>query len=688
MPKYLLILLFMYMNAAVHQCAVAESIHLEPGFQIYVEKDAPAALQNALIILQRDIRDVLGKESVITSDRAVLKAASSLIVLTGNRLADDSSFAAVEGFEAHQVAVHNGNVICQGADLRGTIFAIFTFSEKCLGIKPLWYWASLKPHKQEQIEIPSDFKLAFTSPDVKYRAWFPNDTDMFDPWRQQSEANNGVWLETMLRLKLNTVNWNGRVFDKAYAVSDDFMLIKKYGLYVTFHHHNPMNACFSGWKDYWAQYKKQPAPELLLSNEALIKEYWRYCIKTLVQNKLDVIWVVNFRGNTDGPYWDTFKDAPADMNERAAVINRLVRDQIEMIRQETGDDNPPIRMIFYNELSDLLAQGLLDPPTGENMMWTFVAARRDHFPNFDLRQAVITQGAGLGYYMNLQFTSTGSHLAQAEGPWKMEQNYRCVISKGPLVFSELNAGNLREHLMGLSANARMLWNYDDYTTDDFLPKFCADYFGTENARAAADLYKAFFNAYWNPKKSDLEEFDRQYIFQDLRYQKAIGQMNKVFFKPYNPNPLRDFPNEQLANRTFRIEPADNGADNQVDAMLNGIGQSIAAWEDVTGRADALYQRLSPESKPFFNDNLRAQAHFMLNLNKTLESYCLAYKDREKQDVYLSSACRFAVLAQESILQTAHDDFAQWYDQERIFNLKTMVKTVQDTLATRRSSASR
>ena len=45
------------------------------------------------------------------------------------------------------------------------------------------------------------------------------------------------------------------------------------------------------------------------------------------------------------------------------------------------------------------------------------------------------------YYMNLQFTSTGAHLAPAEGPWKMEANYRYVNTRGPLTFSVVNAGN-------------------------------------------------------------------------------------------------------------------------------------------------------------------------------------------------------------------------------------------------------
>ncbi len=94
--------------------------------------------------------------------------------------------------------------------------------------------------------------------------------------------------------------------------------------------------------------------------------------------------------------------------------------------------HPLTRMIFYDELSDLLAEGLLHPPNEKEMIWNFVAARRDHFPNKDIRSIPLPDSVKLGYYMNFQFTSTGSHFAQAEGPWKMERNYDLWIQRTAL----------------------------------------------------------------------------------------------------------------------------------------------------------------------------------------------------------------------------------------------------------------
>ena len=138
----------------------------------------------------------------------------------------------------------------------------------------------------------------------------------------------------------------------------------------------------------------------------------------------------------------------------------MIRIQLAMIKKATGENDPFVRMTFYDELSDLLAKGYLQPPTGKNMLWTFVAGRRDHYP------------------------------------WKMEANYRYVNTRGPLTFSVVNAGNLREFVMEMSANARMMWDMKAYNTDSFLIDFCTQYFGKEHAAEAAKLYHDYYYAYW------------------------------------------------------------------------------------------------------------------------------------------------------------------------------------------------
>src|SRR5690606_14594369 len=143
---------------------------------------------------------------------------------------------------------------------------------------------------------------------------------------------------------------------------------------------------------------------------------------------IEFIWQLSFRAHGDRAFWATFKDAPESDAARAEIINRMWAIQYDMVRRITKEQTPTYRITLYNELSDFMAAGLLKLPSTENLILNYVATRRDHYPNEDMVNFNLP-GVNIGYYLNLQFTSTGAHLAQAEGPWKMEFNYRFVNSK-------------------------------------------------------------------------------------------------------------------------------------------------------------------------------------------------------------------------------------------------------------------
>ena len=432
-----------------------------------------------------------------------------------------------------------------------------------------------------------------------------------------------------------------------------------------------------------------PVDQYMIADLPQLEEFWRYNVRTLLNNGIDkVLWTVNFRGDGDRPFWvrrsgGTVEDAPTSMTERAALMNDVVGRQVEILRDEHDGVFPETRMIFYDEIADFMASGLLEPPAEENLIWNYVAARRDHFPNDDIRNQVVPDGIKLGYYMNLQFTSTGSHMAQAEGPWKMEQNFRYVNSKNatPLTFSVVNAGNIREHVFTLSANAEMMWNFDQYNSDRFTLDFAAMYFGSSASAEIASLYGDFFDAYWEQKRADIPGFDRQYIFHDLRYKQAVVQISERFFDEIVLNPLTDYPHEQLPNRTFRIVPADTGHVNQVEAILSGTRSSAERFLAVAERADETVVSMNQPYVRFFNDNLRSQAYFMAHLNNALHFYIRAYiePDTAARKVLLIEALGAAQEARSSLHQRAYGRFSTWFDEERIFGMDDFVGRIAATL---------
>ena len=657
----------------------AEGLTMKGGHvTIVVPSDETSQVKLAVEALQRDFEKVMGFKPAIVNTLGTSDGVELVVI---NQATDGARNLGAQkeltGFESHAVyadAQHR-RIYLQGTDMRGAIYAIYSFSEQLLGVPPLWYWCDWQPQRQTEIAVPDDFDYFQPSPTVRYRAWFPNDEDLFVPWRRKSADNNERWLETMLRLKLNTVEYTATVTTSG-TLNGEAMLYKKYGLVLTSHHMVALNNSFANWDAYWQQVKHTTPPALSVNDMTSLREFWQYNINAVMNSGVENLWQVAFRGKTDQPFWSVFTDAPAADRERAEVINRMVKEQYDMICASTGEDNPFVRMTFYDEISTLLAAGYLKPPAATNMLWTFVAGRRDHYPYDDLVNWTNTDNVKLGYYMNLQFYSTGAHLAPAEGPWKMEDNYRYVQGKGPLTFSVVNAGNLREFLMEMSANAAMMWDSEGYTTDAFLRRFCAQYFGEEHADEAAQLYHDYYYAYWNPKKSDFPGgFDRQYVFQDLRHSQVIKQINNTW-STFKANPFTEIGYESVAGRTFRIEGR-----NPVDSVLAGMSREMQAFADVALRCEELQNRLPEGAQTFFYDHLSAYAHYMQQLSTAVYHFVYAYKNKNDDRYgHLTTAYEAMIAAKAALKASEHGAFSHWYDTDDKFEMDARIEAIRSRLA--------
>lgn len=657
------------------------------GLVIVVSDKEEGAIKIALSAIIRDFREVMEFEPEIHSqmnarddetELVIVNRASGLLSVPPDQALD------LDGFESHRVyadAEHN-RIYLEGYDLRGTIFAIYTFAEEILGVPPLKYWCSWVPAKQRKISVESNLNIYFKSPQVRYRSLLPGDQDFFNPWKRNSPENDNVWLETTLRLKMNTVETYSTI-EPGYKVSDYARLIDKYGLVITSHHTSGLNTSFGTWETYWEKVRNMDAPKLLLANEQAIIDFFRYNAETVKRSGIDNLWTVAFRGRVDQPFWSVFADAPPGDQERAEVINRMLQIQLDIIKDVTGNPNPYARITFYDELANLMAKGYLKPPEDENMIWTFVAARRDPYPYDDLVNFNPAKPVKLGYYMNFGFASTGAHVAPAESPWKMEFNYRYINSKGPLYFSVVNVGNFREFVLELSANAKMLWDYDSYDTESFMIEYCSQYFGAEHATEVSQLYKDFYDAYWNPKPSVFEGMDRQFTFQDLRYARAFDQIYNVFYSStdsLNMNPLSEIGYESVPGRTFRIDLENNQSTNQVDALLYGMNKTIPRFESVARRCTEMMPGLDRNKQVFFNDNLRIYSYYMAYLSKTLYHFVSAYRNQGDKDLLvkdLEMARSNATSAKSILYDGQHGIFNTWYSGAdplaRTFQLDSLIE---------------
>ena len=112
--------------------------------------------------------------------------------------------------------------------------------------------------------------------------------------------------------------------------------------------------------------------------------------------------------------------------------------------------------------------------------WNYASEQRDHYPRPEIFLLPHSRQQDFGYYLNLQFFTTGSHLTSGEGPWKVGQNLRQVttgVQPGHLRFVVLNVGNVREFTMEIAVASALLWD-SAVTVDAALDGFCERYYGT------------------------------------------------------------------------------------------------------------------------------------------------------------------------------------------------------------------
>lgn len=639
-------------------------------------------IKRAVQDLQRDIEWVLGVKPTIVATVAELQAKPGIIVTgTGSSTASfrDTSLT---GHENHKITVKAENdinhIVLQGSDTRGTIYAIYTFSDKFLGVPPLWYWSGWQPVKKTSITVPTDGGIFVGTPQTKYRAWFLNNQDLWLGWSAPAGVDKyDVLFETMLRLKLNTFHIGEQIGEYGGSWLERSQQAQYRGLQIAA---NDL-AQFRQWNKYWTEIRGTTAPALTLANKAKFSEFWRYSLQYAKDNNLDVIWILGFRGTGDGGFWEDMSDAPTAPSARGDVIEEMTRTQMALVREVFGTQNEKMAFLIWNELTDLTSENNLQLPQDPDLIWIFGNDIRDHFPRNDALNMQLPSSQPYGYYMNLQFTSTGSHLVEGEGPWKAAQNFKLLQNRRPggrLDFGYFNVGNVREFLLTSAVSSEMLWNIESYNPDTSMQQILGRYFGSANAVSLTTLYKRMMDGYYQQKANSLTNFTRQYIFHDLRMKEAIDkQLDFIRSKKRNLNPFD-------VNR-LKIDPAYNKTSSQVGAVMTGSQTASSLFKTLVTDMAAAKNNISAASHPFYTDTFLAPAMFLRDAHTTLyhvtRSHFTVSSNISESYCNLKLAKDASVQMKLSLNQTAHEPFTTWYSDENIFGLTAIDTEIQQTLST-------
>jgi len=184
----------------------AKTIILDAALTIIQSPDEPGAVRLATQSLADDFEAAVGARPAVIDGK---ENAAPVTILVGEwlKIPEPLRPPSLTGAESFSISVQTANrnnqrptkvVVLAGADIRGTMYAIYQFSEKYLGIDPLYYWTNRQPERRASIEIPASLDERFPTPLFKYRGFFINDEDLLTGWapgelKDKSGISLSVW---------------------------------------------------------------------------------------------------------------------------------------------------------------------------------------------------------------------------------------------------------------------------------------------------------------------------------------------------------------------------------------------------------------------------------------------------------------------------------------------------------------
>ncbi len=399
-----------------------------------------------------------------------------------------------------------------GSNVRGTIFGIYDFEHKHLGVDPFWFWADHEPATQPELVFDSRIDYGPSpEPTWKYRGWTLNDHPQFMEWLQSGivqrtrysrymfaihpEVLEKLW-EAALRLKMNMFTWYFIDIDW-YPDYERLRAAVDRGLLVTQHQMESVGADTGFWDDYWRNHNPAGKPKEFsyqLHPEAF-REFWTYYIRRWSEFSPQVVWELNLRGWADGEYKEAGLPDGGTPQQRSEIISQAIADQARLVRQY--DRNPDVEMMtsLYSEVGRNYDQGWIKIPegvttgfcdagmSGMSYSKTFWTEPRDPERHY-------------GQYFHTQYFGGGPQIARCTPIEQyLKVNIDAMYRRGDTRHMLLAMNELRHQQIEIRGIAEMLWDYPAFQPREYLLRWCREQFGEAAAPEVAQLYDEYYETY-------------------------------------------------------------------------------------------------------------------------------------------------------------------------------------------------
>jgi hypothetical protein len=466
-------------------------IEISSAITIVESPDEPAPVRRATDDLISDFGKVFGREPERADD---LEDAGPVAILIAERdrvhpgikcttTVDPESFA----FSVLRVAGHQPlkQLVClTGADMRGTIYAIYQFSQSVLGVDPMYLWTDKQPEKRSSIPLPPDFERAYSKPVFRYRGFFINDEDLLSGWIPATKSEHTgialrVWdnvFETILRLKGNMVVPGTWIFPDDAPVH----AAAERGLIINQHHAIPLGVNVARWpKDQPYNYSTHPE---------ILERAWRNAVATYKPED-EILWSVGLRGLSDASYASLDPSVRGNDPLLGKRISDAIADQMKIVRARY----PRAQFVtdLWQEGARLMQEGYLQIPPEVTLAWADTGYG-------DMQDGgKVAPGQGM-YIHTAMMNGQANQLSELVPVGVIQEELGRYIKAGATSYVLVNTSDIRPVAMTTRALMETAWGgvpSDLAGADDaYLRRWSAEEFGAKAADAVAEVYKEYFAA--------------------------------------------------------------------------------------------------------------------------------------------------------------------------------------------------
>jgi hypothetical protein len=587
-------------------------VTVNSGTTVLVDRSEPVAIQKAAHDLARDMEKVFGAP-VKTVHRPADAGATTLWIAWKGPL--PRGVERSSGWEVLRLrAVANPSpgsplhdaVVLTGSDMRGTIYAIYQFSQEFLKVDPLYWWTDHPPARQSQAMVPSSLDEKQGPPTFRYRGWFTNDEDLLTGWRPGLREGTGVSLEVwdrvfeaILRLKGNMVTPGTFLFPYEPQVE----AAGERGLVVSQHHVEPLGLNTYRWPS--------NEPYSYVSHPDLLNAAWKRAVSQY--RNAEVIWTVGYRGEHDRPFWSDDKSAPASDEERAKVISSAIESQVGIVK--AAGREPVFIMNAWQESSKYAQEGFLHIPEGVTLVWP------DNGHGLIQDGDTISKGQGV-YYHTAMYDGTSNHFTERIPFERIAHELGRAARADATTYLLINTANVRPVVMTTRAVMELAWHADAWAAEPsseprkFLHKWCEEEFGP-----AAPNLEAYYSSYFQAPARYGEAEDQ--TMSDNHYQTVS---RRLLLGLLGGEDTTTVPLE-----TLRFMPKFANLKELANFLAKITAEADGRWQKARALAEKAQPQVPPERRDFFQAHVLTQVGIHLHSNRMVMYLAQAAADPHSPD---------------------------------------------------------